>query len=361
MDFKRILAQWFSLNQRNLPWRNTTNPYHIWVSEVVLQQTRVVQGIGYYHRFIDEFPTVFHLAHATDDEVLKVWQGLGYYTRARNMHLAAKRIVDECNGIIPNTFEQLLGVKGLGHYSAGAIASFAFKEAVPAMDGNVYRVLSRIYGLFASPFTVKGRREFHNLVMDLMDMNKPDSFNQALLDFGALQCKPRGPMCHNCPFAMYCYAFRNNIIDSLPVKAKKTEPRSRYFTYIIIRYNEDTFIAKRKGNDIWHSLYEFPLIETDTQADPLQILKHPKWKLLFERRKVEILHTSNTIKHQLSHQTIMCTFIIVRIRSITKALSTEFVRVNSASLSHYSTPRLIDSFIAAEPAAKYLTSKQKPQ
>ena len=354
MDFKGILIEWFSINKRDLPWRNTADPYLIWVAEVILQQTRVAQGIGYYQMFIGEFPTIYDLAQASEDSVLKVWQGLGYYTRARNLHSSAQHIVSQRQGVIPSTYRELLTIKGLGHYSAGAIASFAFGEPVPAMDGNVYRVIARVFGLFASPYTAAGRSEFHSLLMELMDKQNPHTFNQALLDFGALQCLPKGPKCVECPLAGYCYALRNNLIHALPIKSKRIVPRNRYFTYIIIRYNQGTFISKRQGQDIWHSLYEFPLIESPEPLSLGEVQRHTRWKELLGREKVEVLHFSQPVKHQLSHQTLHAQFLIVRIRKPTALLLGEYLFIPATSVSQYSVPRLIDSFLAAEPAEQYM-------
>ncbi|MDX9845428.1 MAG: A/G-specific adenine glycosylase [Tenuifilaceae bacterium] len=353
MDFKSILAKWYGVYKRDLPWRYTSDPYQIWVSEIILQQTRVAQGIGYYKRFISTFPTVFDLANAHEDQVLKVWQGLGYYTRARNMHSAAKRIVSDFGGVMPCTYEDLLKVKGIGIYSAGAIASFAFKLPVPAIDGNVYRIMARIFGVFSLPTTSSGKKEFFQLVLDLMDKESPDSFNQALLDFGALQCVPRNPKCTDCPFMEYCYAFRNNMVDSLPSKGKKLIPRDRFFTYLLIRHGKMTFIAKRKANDIWHSLYEFPLIETNQSLELREFTQMEEWQRLIGKSKHTISYISPLVKHQLSHQTIYTRFLVVEVSNVSNYLKKEYMMVSTNELDSYSTPRLIDNFLAAEPATKY--------
>ncbi len=353
MDFKSILAKWYGVYKRDLPWRYTSDPYRIWVSEIILQQTRVAQGMGYYERFTSTFPTVFDLANAHEDQVLKVWQGLGYYTRARNMHSAAKRIVSGFGGVMPTTFEDLLKVKGIGSYSAGAIASFAFKLPVPAIDGNVYRIMARIFGVFSLPTSSSGKKEFFQLVLDLMDKESPDSFNQALLDFGALQCVPRNPKCTECPFMEYCYAYRNNMVDSLPAKGKKLIPRDRFFTYLLIRFENMTFIAKRKANDIWHSLYEFPLIETKQLVEPAEIVKLKDWEGLVGKSKHTISYISPLVKHQLSHQTIYTRFLVIEVYGVTSHLKMEYIMIPTNEIDSYSTPRLIDNFLAAEPAAKY--------
>lgn len=356
MDFKNIIIKWYNQNKRDLPWRNINNPYFIWVSEVILQQTRVIQGLDYYNRFISTFPTIKDLAEANIDKVMKVWQGLGYYTRARNLHKAAKQIMEDYNGKLPTSYNELLKISGLGPYSAGAIASFAFKEAVPAIDGNVYRVLSRIYGVFASTETSSGKKEFFELTMELIDKERPDIFNQALLDFGAMQCIPRSPNCIVCPFSDICYAFRNNLINQLPVKGKKIATRDRYLNYIIIRCKDSSFIHKREAGDIWNSLYEFPLIETSKPVDLISLMKDPLWQELFGKTKTGIIYNSETIKHLLSHQTLYAKFVIVEINKPNYYLNANFLKVTISDIQEYSVPKVIDNFLAAEPVAKYFKS-----
>jgi A/G-specific adenine glycosylase len=353
MDFKSIIIDWYNSNKRDLPWRKTTDPYRIWVSEVILQQTRVAQGVGYYHRFIEAFPDIFHLALAEEDTVMKLWQGLGYYTRARNLQKGAKHVVENYSGKLPSTYNELITIPGIGPYSAGAIASFAFKQVVPAIDGNVYRVIARIFGVFSSPFTSRGKKDFTEIVTELIDINRPDVFNQSLLDFGALQCIPKGPKCDLCPFAEYCYAFRNNLVLSLPVRAKKIATRQRYFVYIMVKRGSLTLISKRKGKDIWHSLYEFPMIETDAPPSVEQVHLNPKWQLLFKGINTTIKHISPELKHVLSHQVLYARFIVVEVDRFSEFLMNEYMVVNINEIHTYSTPVLIESYLAAEPAAKY--------
>ena len=357
MDFKCILINWYGENKRDLPWRNTVNPYYIWVSEVILQQTRVAQGLSYYLNFISTFPTIFDLANASEDAVLKVWQGLGYYTRARNLLSAAQQVVKEYRGQIPSTFDELIKIKGIGHYSAGAIASFAFMQAVPAIDGNVYRIISRIFGVFTLPSSAKGKREFFAIVADIMDKKQPDTFNQALLDFGALQCVAKSPKCEDCPFVDYCYAHRHNMVQSLPTKGKKLAVRDRYFTYLLIRYKNYTFINKRKLKDIWHGLYEFPLIETDKAITLPKLNEHSEWKELFNDNEHTVLHVSEIVKHQLSHQTIHTQFVVVEVFTLSRVLIRDFEKVLVNDVSQYSIPKVIDNFMAAEPVSKYFFNK----
>lgn len=353
MDFKSILIKWYGQNARVLPWRQTSDPYHIWVSEVILQQTRVAQGLDYYLRFIEAFPTIQSLAEAPLDALMKVWQGLGYYSRARNMQAGAQMVMERFGGKLPSTYNQLITIKGLGPYSAGAIASFAFKQQVPAIDGNVYRILARIFGVFASPFTAGGKKEFHQLVMELMDKEAPDTFNQALLDFGALQCVPRSPNCNECPFVGICYAYRNNLIDQLPVKGKKLIPKDRFFNYIMVKHAGNTYINRREASDIWNSLYEFPLIETQEMLAPEAVMMLPQWVEVVGKGHVVVRYVSEVFKHKLSHQTINARFFIVELTVVPYSLKSKYQKAPMSTLSNLSTPRLIDSFLAAEPASVY--------
>lgn len=353
MDFKSIIIKWYNKNKRDLPWRKTSDPYYIWVAEVILQQTRVAQGHDYYLRFIGTFPTIKHLADAPLDKVMKAWQGLGYYTRARNLQKAAQQILTNYDGKLPKSYNELLKISGIGPYSAGAIASFAFKEAVPAIDGNVYRVLSRVFGVFASPETSTGKKDFFNLAMELIDKEQPDIFNQALLDFGALQCVPRSPDCLSCPFNDICYAYRNNLTNQLPVKGKKLTIRERYLNYLLIRCKGMTFIQRREPGDIWTSLYEFPLIETNKQVDLNELMIENAWHELIGEETPNILHVSQLVKHPLSHQTLYTRFIIIEIKKPTYALKSNYIKIAIPEIQDYSIPRVIDNFLAAEPAEKY--------
>ncbi|MHC1702748.1 MAG: A/G-specific adenine glycosylase [Tenuifilaceae bacterium] len=357
MEFKNIIIKWYHENKRDLPWRNTDNPYFIWISEVILQQTRVAQGHDYYLRFINTFPTIKHLADAHIDKVMKVWQGLGYYTRARNLHKGAQQILTNFNGELPNSYNELIKIRGIGPYSAGAIASFAFKEVVPAIDGNVYRVLSRVYGVFASPESSAGKKDFFNLAMEIIDKNQPDVFNQALLDFGALQCIPRNPNCLTCPFSDICYAYRNNLVDQLPIKGKKLTIRERFLNYILIRYKDSTFIKRREEGDIWTSLYEFPLIETKKLVNLEELMNEPDWKALIGKEIPNILHVSQPVKHPLSHQTLYTRFLIIEIKKPSAKLKTNYLKILTPEIQEYSIPRVIDNFLAAEPSEKYFVGK----
>ncbi len=354
MDFSSLLLKWYSENARDLPWRSTSDPYRIWVSEVILQQTRVAQGLSYYYRFIERFPNVESLAKAPLDDVMKAWQGLGYYTRARNLQLGAQQVVAEYHGKLPGNYQELLKIKGLGPYSAAAIASFAFGQAVPALDGNVYRVLSRVYGIFTPINTASARKEFFSLASELISPKEPAKFNQAIIDFGAMQCTPKSPACLTCPFSDYCYAYLNNLVSRLPVKEMKNPPRNRYFYYFMLRHDKFTYIRRREERDIWHSLYEFPLIETDQQLTDSELALLIEDSDLFKDSGIKVLHISNPVRHPLSHLTIWATFVIASITRPTYHLKKSFKRVLAVKVQEeYSLPRLIDGFMAAEPVARY--------
>src|SRR6478736_1262977 len=268
MIFSNILIKWYLQNKRDLPWRKTTDPYPIWLSEIMLQQTRVAQGMPYFLSFTTAFPTVFDLANASEEQVLKLWQGLGYYSRARNLHKTAQIVAFEMNGIFPDNYNDLLKLKGIGEYTAAAIASFSYNECVPVVDGNVFRVLSRYFDLETDIAQASAKKEFAALAFELMPKDNPAQFNQAIMEFGALQCVPKNPNCAECVFNDSCLALQKKKVNQLPVKLKKTKVRNRYFNYIIgIDEKENTIIQKRTAKGIWHNLYEFPLIETEQVED----------------------------------------------------------------------------------------------
>ena len=259
--FTTHLLQWASQHERHLPWKESKNPYYIWLSEIILQQTRVEQGLPYYLKFVEHYPTVFDLANATEDEVLKDWEGLGYYSRARNLHAAAKYIATELDGHFPDTYDSILKLKGVGPYTAAAIASFAFQLPYAVVDGNVYRVLSRFFGMDTPIDSTIGKKQFANLAQQLLDPTKPDVYNQAIMDFGATWCTPKQAKCNKCPLSEQCAAFQTNRVEKYPIKQKKLKKRTRYFHYLIFNYSGQTWIEKRAGKDIWQGLYQFPLIE----------------------------------------------------------------------------------------------------
>lgn len=264
--FGTTLLAWYPRHRRDLPWRHTRNPYAIWLSEVILQQTRVKQGLPYFHDFITSYPTVQDLAAAPQDEVLRHWQGLGYYSRARNMHHTAQQIVEEYSGVFPGSYAELLKLRGVGQYTAAAIASFAYDEKVAVLDGNVYRVLARVFGVTADIAAPASRKIFQQLADSLIPAEHPAEFNQAIMEFGALQCTPTKPDCLFCPLQSTCFAFQHGMVQELPVKTKAKAARTRYFHYLVLRYQDVVYMRKRTGKDIWQGLYDFPLVETDVAA-----------------------------------------------------------------------------------------------
>ena len=269
MNFAVTLLQWFKNNGRSLPWRETKDAYAIWLSEVILQQTRIVQGMSYWERFMAQWPTVNDLAAATENEVLKAWQGLGYYSRARNLHTAAQQVMEL--GGFPQTFKELKTLKGVGDYTAAAIASIAFGEPVAVVDGNVYRVLSRYYGIDTPIDSTEGKKEFQALAQSLLPINEPADYNEAIMDFGATQCTPNSPHCSACPLCETCVSFREQRINELPVKSKKVKQRERHFTYIYIEYEGKIAIHQRGAGDSWQGLWEFP------QEEPLTSSEDSAW------------------------------------------------------------------------------------
>jgi A/G-specific adenine glycosylase len=309
MDFSNSLLSWYLQNKRDLPWRNTANPYAIWLSEIILQQTKVAQGLPYYMSFIEAFPTVLHLAKADEEQVLKLWQGLGYYSRARNMHKTAQIISFDYNGKFPDNFNELIKLKGVGDYTAAAIASFAFNAVVPVVDGNVFRVLSRYLDIETDIASSKAKKEFAALAKELMPENNPALFNQAIMEFGALQCVPKNPNCNNCIYNNSCAALQKKKVGNLPVKLKKTKVTNRYFNYIVFLDNTNsTIINKRTEKGIWHNLYEFPMIEANHELDFDTISQTISNEFSnFSINSITVFN-QNLIVHKLSHQKLHINF-----------------------------------------------------
>jgi A/G-specific adenine glycosylase len=317
MEFSNSLLQWYLQNKRDLPWRNTTNPYPIWLSEIMLQQTRVAQGMPYFLSFTEHFPTVLDLAKADEQTVLKLWQGLGYYSRARNMHKTAQHIAYELDGNFPNNYKDLLKLKGIGEYTAAAIASFAFNEVVPVVDGNVFRVLSRYFDVETDIASATAKKEFSALAQELIPQNNPALFNQAIMEFGALQCVPKNPKCEICIFNNSCAALQKKKVANLPVKLKKTKVTNRYFNYIVFSDLENkTTINQRTEKGIWHNLYEFPVIESENEVAFDTISENIK--SVFSDKKILEINQFNEIQiiHKLSHQKLHINFYRVEIDAI---------------------------------------------
>jgi A/G-specific adenine glycosylase len=310
MIFSNLLINWYLQNKRSLPWRNTKNPYKIWLSEIILQQTKVAQGLPYYELFVLKFPTVFDLANASEEDVLKCWQGLGYYSRARNLHFTAKYIVEELKGVFPNNYQELLKLKGVGEYTAAAIASFSYNEDVAVVDGNVFRVLSRFFAIDLDISESKTKKEFQKLAQSLLPIKEAANFNQAIMEFGAMQCVPKNPNCTVCVFNTNCGALQNKTVDQLPVKLKKVKVTKRYLNYLIlVDVNNNFVIQKRTNKGIWLNLYEFPLIEglEETKIENT-IMEIEKFTFKNNKPHKITLLNDGFIKHKLSHQDLHIRF-----------------------------------------------------
>jgi A/G-specific adenine glycosylase len=308
------LIKWFKQNKRDLPWRNTTDPYKVWLSEIILQQTRVAQGLPYYNSFIKAFPTVYHLAKAPEQKVLKLWQGLGYYSRARNLHHAAKDIVKNYQGVFPNDYIQLKKLKGIGDYTAAAIASFCFNNPYAVVDGNVYRVLARLFAISTPINGTRGKKEFAILAQGLLDKKNPGIYNQAIMEFGALYCTPHNPDCENCIFNDICQSGNTKGVLNFPVKISNKKIITRYFEYFIITHKEKTYTQKRIEKDIWKNLYQFPMLEYAEKVDNSAVIKQFKSEILkSSSARFEIKKQTSYKKHQLSHQTIFARFTYVEV------------------------------------------------
>lgn len=341
MDFTNSLQQWYLQNKRDLPWRKTVDPYKIWLSEIMLQQTRVAQGTPYFLSFIRAFPSVFDLAKANEEQVLKLWQGLGYYSRARNLHKTAQYVAHELSGIFPDNYNDLLKLKGVGEYTAAAIASFSYNEAVPVVDGNVFRVLSRYFNIETDIAAASAKKEFAALAFELMPKDNPALFNQAIMEFGALQCVPKSPNCGICIFNSSCAALQKKKVDLLPVKSKKLKVRNRFFNYLVVSDdNENTLIQKRTAKGIWHNLYEFPLIETDGPEDFDFIAANIKDEF-FKNNSVTSIEDCNekNIIHKLSHQHLHIKFWKIRVDGTIEN------GIDSKTLKTFPFPIVIFNFI----------------
>ena len=350
MSFSQIIISWYRKNKRDLPWRKTCDPYHIWVSEIILQQTRVQQGLNYYYDFIRNYPTIEHLANAPLQNVLKVWQGLGYYSRARNMHETAEIIMDKYGGRFPDEYSNIKSLKGVGEYTAAAIASIAFKKAYPVIDGNVYRVLSRYYAIDLSIDNSQGKKYFRKIAESLLDKNNPGDFNQAMMELGATVCQTSHPKCPECPLSNECQAFQKNQVSHFPIRNKKKIQKKRHFNYVIILSNNYLCIQKREGLDIWNSLYEFPLIESNQLLDEKQLLADNEWDNgVIEKENTNILYESKAYRHMLTHQIIYAKFFIIKIEP-DKLLhfiqqQPKMFKIHGSELKHYPIPKLIENFL----------------
>ncbi len=336
--------QWFRHAHRPMPWKGEKDPYRIWLSEVILQQTRVQQGWDYYERFIRTFPTVLALAQSTEEEVIILWEGLGYYSRARNLHRAARIIINEFNGKLPDDYNLLKTLPGIGPYTAAAIASFAFSQPVPVIDGNVVRILSRYFGI-EKPFgSANERKTYQSHAEAVLDPRQPGTFNQAIMDFGALVCIPAGPRCAHCPVHARCFAFANNLADRLPPRPARKPRKSRYFHYVVMLRNGYTYIRKRTGNDIWKHLWEFPLIETDRLLDDEALKRDARIReWLNDNAHWEEIY--GPYRQVLTHQKITATFAVAR---VTSAPGGDLVAVKTDRLHEFAFPKTIHAFLSGK-------------
>lgn len=342
MKFSNKLIYWYLQNDRDLPWRKSNNPYFIWLSEIMLQQTRVAQGLSYYLKFTTSFPTVFDLANADESTVLKMWQGLGYYSRARNLHYSAKIIANELNGQFPTTYKEIIKLKGIGDYTASAIASICFNKPTAVVDGNVYRVLSRYFGIATPINSSAGIKEFKTLAQTLIDKNQPGTYNQAIMDFGALHCKPQNPLCESCPFADSCIALEKKITKELPVKEKKIKVKKRYFNFLVVKTDDEkTIFSERKGKGIWQGLYQFPLIESEKVINQKELISLDSFYDLFPEETTLSLFNKKEIVHKLSHQHLYTQFWIVETKKHKKA------NICWSKVKEFPVPILIANFLEA--------------
>lgn len=349
-SFANILLHWYPKYKRELPWRNIKDPYIIWLSEIILQQTRVAQGLPYFERFLASYPTVHHLAAAPVEEVMRLWQGLGYYTRARNLHACARDIVYNRNGTFPRDYKGLLQLKGVGKYTAAAIASFAYSEKVAVVDGNVYRVLGRYFGIAIAMDSTEGRKRFEAIANEAISHAAPDEYNQAIMEFGALQCTPKSPRCEDCPLKAGCFAYRHNMVKELPVKGKKARVSQRTFLYFHITCGEELLVKERGGRDIWQGLVDFPMEELQN-AEKITLGLSP---LFLELRAFEpsvYFDPEKNYRHILTHQKILSNFVKLDISEDQKHLVREWAAikgyfpVNEYQLEKLGKPNLIVKYL----------------
>lgn len=340
MNFSNTLIYWYLQNNRELPWRKTKDPYLVWLSEIMLQQTRIAQGLSYYLKFSEAFPKVEDLANADESTVLKMWQGLGYYSRARNLHFTAKHIANDLNGVFPSTYKELLKLKGVGDYTASAIASICFDEAAAVVDGNVYRVLARYFGIHTPINSTKGIKEFKALAQSLIDTKQPGTFNQAIMDFGSLQCKPQSPNCSECPVSDSCVANEKDLTKTLPIKEKKIKVKNRFFNYLVfVTEDGKTELEERKGKGIWQGMYQFPLIETEKEVTEDKLINTEVFQQKVPSKSTVQLYNQLPIVHKLSHQHLHTRFWIIRVDKNSKAT------IPWNDVEKYPVPVLISNFI----------------
>ncbi|MFB5945383.1 A/G-specific adenine glycosylase [Albibacterium profundi] len=343
MYFSQTILTWYHQNKRDLPWRTTQDPYVIWLSEIILQQTRVNQGISYFYTFLENYPTIRDFANAPEDDILRHWQGLGYYSRARNMTKAAQKVMSDFQGVFPTNYQELIKLPGIGEYTAAAISSFSANEPNAVLDGNVSRVLSRYFGIKEAINSTAGKKLFQRMAQEVLPQENAGIFNQAIMEFGALQCKPQSPNCDRCPLKTDCYAFQNKEIHLLPSKLKAAKSKNRFFHYFIVRKGDSILMQKRDGNDIWKNMYELPLIETEEQVSDVQIQSSPQYRNAFGE-KTSIIYQSQIIKHVLSHQNIYARFYEIKDADEQRMIKKSRNYVLIKDLDKLAKPKLIYTF-----------------
>lgn len=344
-NVSKELILWYMINKRDLPWRNSHDPYHIWVSEIILQQTRVVQGLSYYIRFIETFPSIKNLAEAPQEQVLKLWQGLGYYSRARNMHMAAKQIMENLGGEFPKSFKDLLLLKGVGDYTAAAVASLAFNQPVAVVDGNVIRVIARLFGIEEAVDKPSVLKDIKSIASDLLDKEKPAIYNQAIMEFGALQCVPVNPNCHSCVLNNKCLALKYKIVSKIPAKSQKLKIRNRFFYYLVINSKQQIYFQRRGPGDIWEGLYEFPLIETEEAITVQDLQERIHSRLDIKTTMTKIISISPVVKHILTHQKLHVTFIYLQTETSDSSVPVNWIKKEIAQVHELAVPRAIDRYL----------------
>ena len=344
-EIQEILAIWYKSNKRELPWRDTPTPYYVWLSEVILQQTRVNQGLAYFNHFVQEWPTLADLAKASEEEVLKMWQGLGYYSRARNLHQCARQVMEGYGGQFPKDYEALKKLQGIGNYTAAAIASIAFGLPHAVVDGNVYRVLARLFDIETPINSKEGMNTFTELAETLLDRKHPGLHNQAMMEFGALHCVPKNPHCIQCPLQAHCLSFDHHTVEDRPVKLQKTKVRTRYFNYLVIRDQHGNIcLNRRKSGDIWQGLYDFPCVESDKAISPEEVMASEAFRELVPQA-FRLTKVSPPFTHKLTHQTLIALFLEIKISDFLPSIQkNNILLVPENDIIRYPIPKLIENY-----------------
>jgi A/G-specific adenine glycosylase len=343
MSFSERILAWYSTHKRALPWRETKNPYVIWLSEIILQQTRVEQGMPYFLRFVENYPNVTKFANADEADILRLWQGLGYYSRARNMHKASKQVIDLHKGVFPVDYHDLLKLPGVGEYTAAAISSFANNQPYAVLDGNVFRVLARYFGIHEPINSTAGKKIFANLAEEMLDLNHPAEYNQAIMDFGSMQCKPKNPNCEECILRLDCVAYQDNLVDQLPQKIKAKKSRDRFFHYFIVQKEDSVLMSQRTEGDVWANLFEFPMIETTTDLNVAELVQMKEYQEAFGN--IQPIQIKGQIKHILSHQNIFAKFYTLNIDNMELGKKSHWNYCLLENLDKLAKHKLISSFV----------------